>query len=162
MFREMRRGKQLLSMEDTIAVMERCTNGVLACLGDEDYPYAVPLSYVYFNSKIYFHSAKAGHKIDAIAKNPKVSFSIVDEDTIVSEKYTTYFRSVIAFGKARIVEGDERLEAFKALVEKYSGDQPEDAKNKEITGCTQAYVIAIDVEHITGKEAIEYVKAKRQ
>lgn len=158
----MRRSKQLLSMEDTVAVMDRCTNGVLACLGDEEYPYAIPLSYVYFNDKIYFHSAKAGHKIDAITKNPKVSFSVIDEDTIVSEKYTTYFRSVIAFGKARIVEGDERLEAFKALVEKYSGDQPEEAKHKEITGCTQVYVIAIDIEHVTGKEAIEYVKAKRQ
>lgn len=161
MFREMRRGRQLLSMEDTTAVMDRCTNGVLACLGDADYPYAVPVSYVYFNDKIYFHSAKAGHKIDAIMNNQKVSFAVVDEDTIVSEKYTTYFRSVIAFGKARIVEGDECLEAFKALVEKYSGDQPEEAKHKEITGCTQSYIIAIDVEHITGKEAIEYVNAKK-
>jgi Predicted flavin-nucleotide-binding protein len=162
MFREMRRNKQLLSIEDTVAVMDRCTHGVLACMGDEDYPYAVPLSYVYFNDKIYFHSAKAGHKIDAIRKNSKVSFSVIDENTVVSAEYTTYFRSAIAFGKARITEGDERLEAFKALVEKYSGDQPEEAKHKEITGCTQAYVIAIDVEHITGKEAIEYVKAKRQ
>ena len=161
MFREMRRGKQLLSMEDIAAVMNRCTNGVLACLGDEDYPYAVPLSYVYFKDKIYFHSAKAGHKIDAVMKNPKVSFSVIDEDTIVSEKYTTYFRSVIAFGKARIVEGDERLEAFEALVEKYSADQPEEAKHQEIAGCTRAYIIAIDVEHITGKEALEYAKAKK-
>lgn len=160
MFREMRRGKQLLSLEDTVAVLSRCTNGVLACLGDEDYPYAVPLSYVYFKDKIYFHSAKVGHKIDAITKNPKVSFSVIDEDTIVSGEYTTYFRSVIAFGKARIVEGDERIEAFKALVEKYSGDQAEEAKHKEITGCTQAYIIAINIKHITGKEAIEYVKAK--
>ncbi|MCO1601981.1 pyridoxamine 5'-phosphate oxidase family protein [Desulfosporosinus nitroreducens] len=161
MFRKMRRGKQLLSMEDTVAVMDRCTNGVLACLGDEDYPYAVPLSYVYLNDKIYFHSAKAGHKIDAMTKNPKVSFSVIDEDTIVSEKFTSYFRSVIAFGKARIVEGDERLEAFEALVEKYSADQPEEAKHKEISGCTQSYMVAIDVEHITGKEALEYVNAKR-
>lgn len=161
MFREMRRGKQLLSMEDTAAVMGRCTNGVLACLGDEDYPYAVPLSYVYFKEKIYFHSAKAGHKIDAIMKNPKVSFSVIDEDTIVSEEYTTYFRSVIAFGKARIVEDAERLEAFQALVEKYSADQPEEAKHKEIAGCTRAYIIAIDIDHITGKEALEYVKAKK-
>jgi uncharacterized protein len=161
MFRGMRRGKQLLSMEDTVAVMDRCTNGVLACLGDEDYPYAVPLSYVYFNDKIYFHSAKAGHKIDAITKNPKVSFSVIDEDTIVSEKYTTYFRSVIAFGKARIVEGNEWLQAFEALVKKYSEDQPEETKQNKITGGTQAYIIAIDVEHITGKEAIEYVNAKR-
>ena len=158
MFREMRRGKQLLSMEDITAVMDRCTNGVLACLGDEDYPYAVPL---YFKDKIYFHSAKAGHKIDAVMKNPKVSFSVIDEDTIVSEKYTTYFRSVIVFGKARIVEGDERLEAFEAWVEKYSADQPEEAKHQEIVGCTQAYIIAIDVEHITGKEALEYAKAKK-
>ena len=157
MFREMRRGKQLLSMEDTVAVIERCTNGSLACMGDHDYPYSVPLSYVYYNDKIYFHSAKAGHKIDAITKNPKVSFSVIDEDTIVSGEYTTYFRSVIAFGKARILEGDERLEAFKALVEKYSGNQAEEAKNKKITGCSQAYIIAIDIEHITGKEAIEYV-----
>lgn len=161
MFREMRRGKQLLTMEETAAALSRCTNGTLACLGDEDYPYSVPLSYVYFNDRIYFHSAKAGHKIDAITKNPKVSFSVIDEDTIVSEKYTTYFRSIIAFGKARIVEGEEQLQAFRALVEKYSGDQPEEAKHKEITECKHAYIIAIDIEHITGKEAIEYVNAKK-
>ena len=161
MFREMRRSRQLLSTEDTVAVIDRCTNGVLACIGDEEYPYAVPLSYVYFNQKIYFHSAKAGHKIDAIIKHPEVSFAVIDEDTIVSEEYTTYFRSVIAFGKVRIAEGDERLEAFAALVKKYSGDQPQEARHKEITECTHAYIIAIDIEHITGKEALEYVKARK-
>ena len=161
MFREMRRNKQLLSSEDTIAVMERCTNGVLACMGDGDYPYAVPLSFVYWGDKVYFHSAKAGHKSDAITRNPKVSFTIIDEDTIVSKEYTTYFRSVVVFGKTRIVEGNERLEAFRALVKKYSGDQSEADQNKEIDGCTQAYLIAIDIEHITGKEAIEYVRQKQ-
>lgn len=162
MFREMRRKKQLLSAENTTAVLNRCTNGILACLGDEDYPYAVPLSYVYHNDKLYFHSAKAGHKVDAILKNPKVSFAVVDEDTIVGNEYTTYFRSVVAFGKARLVEGEEWLEGFKALVEKYSGDMPEDAKHKEITGCTQSLIIAIDVDHLTGKEAIEFVNAKKK
>jgi len=161
MFREMRRNRQMLSTEDTRAVMGRCTNGVLACLGDEGYPYAVPLSYVYVNNRIYFHSAKAGHKIDAITRDPRVSFAVVDEDTIVSKEYTTYFRSVIAFGRARIAEGDERLEAFRALVEKYSGDQPEEARHREIAGCAQAIIVAIDVEHITGKEAVEYTRAKQ-
>lgn len=160
MFREMRRIKQLLSMEETEAVMNRCTNGVMACIGDEGYPYAVPLSYVYYNGKIYFHSAKAGHKVDAILKNPKVSFTVIDEDTIVSKEYTSYFRSAIAFGKARITEGTEYQEAFRALVEKYSGDQPEEEKQNKISKCDQAYIIAIDIEHITGKEAIEYVRAK--
>ena len=137
------------------------TTGVLACLGDYGYPYAVPLSYVYFNDRIYFHSAKTGHKISAITGNPKVSFAVVDEDNIVSEKFTTYFRSVIAFGRARIADGEERLRALEAIVEKYSGDQPEEAKRKEIAGCTQAHVVAIDVEHVAGKEAIEYVRAKQ-
>lgn len=162
MFREMRRGNQRLSNEDTVAVLNRCTNGILACIGDEDYPYAVPISYVYCNDRIYFHSAKAGHKIDAILKNPKVSLAMVDEDTIVSGEYTTYFRSVIAFGKARIVEGEEWQQGFAALVEKYSGDQPEEAKHKEITGCTHSHIIAIEIEHMTGKEAIEYVNAKKE
>jgi hypothetical protein len=89
-----------------------------------------------------------------------VSFAVIDEDRIVSAEYTTYFRSVIAFGQARMVEGDEWQSAFKALIEKYSGDQPEAAKQKEITECTETYLVAIDVEYITGKEAIEYVRAK--
>lgn len=161
MFREMRRINQLLSIEETEAVMKRCTNGVMACIGDEGYPYAVPLSYVYYNSKIYFHTAKTGHKIDAVLRNPKVSFSVIGEDTVVSEKFTTYYRSVIAFGKARITEGEEYREAFRALVDKYSGDQPEEARQNEINTCSNAYIIAIDIEHITGKEAIEYARVRK-
>ncbi len=160
MFRAMRRGKQLLSKHLTEAVMARCSNGVLACLGDNDYPYAVPLNYVYHDNTIYFHSAKAGHKIDAVLKDPRVSFAMVDEDTIVSEEYTSYFRSVIAFGRARIVEGQEWFTAFEALVEKYSADQPAETKRREIEGCRSSLIIAIDVEHLTGKEAKEYVDKK--
>jgi uncharacterized protein len=162
MFRQMLRIKQLLNEDDLNVVMRRCSAGTLACIGDDGYPYSVPLSYVYHNGKIYFHSAKIGHKMDAIKANPKVSFSVIDEDTIVSAEYTTYFRSAVAFGKARIVEDDERISGFKALVEKYSGDQPEDDKAREIMGCNGALIIAIDVEHITGKEAIEHVQAKRK
>lgn len=162
MFREMRRNKQLLTKVENEAVLNRCSNGVLACLGDDDYPYAVPLSFAFMNNKIYFHSAKQGHKVDAILKHPKVSFAVIDEDTIVSNEYTSYFRSVIAFGKGRIVEGDERISALQTLVEKYSGDQPLELKQKEISSCMQAILVAIDIEHMTGKEAIEYVRKKSQ
>ena len=158
MFREMRRCKQLLPAGKTAEVMARCTNGVLACLGDNDYPYAVPLSFVYLDGKLYFHSAKEGHKIDAITGHPQVSFSVVDEDRIICEEYTTYFRSVIAFGKARIARGEERLKAFRALVKKYCKDQPEKAREEAIAGCMRSSIIAVDVEHITGKEAVEYIK----
>ena len=63
MFREMRRTKQLLSEAETIEILQSCTSGVLAVIGDDDYPYAVPLSYVYKDGKLFFHFAKAGHKI---------------------------------------------------------------------------------------------------
>lgn len=158
MFREMRRIKQLMETEAVNEILEKGSNGILACIGDQGYPYAVPVNYVYHNGKIYFHSGKEGHKIDAIQANPKVSFAVVGEDTIVSKEYTSYFRSVIAFGKARIVEGEEWENAFWALVEKYSGDQPEAMKKKEIDNCHRAYLIAIDIEHMTGKRALEYVK----
>jgi nitroimidazol reductase NimA-like FMN-containing flavoprotein (pyridoxamine 5'-phosphate oxidase superfamily) len=146
--------------EEVDAVLDRCTSGVMACLGDDGYPYAAPLNYVYADGRIYFHSAKTGHKIDALARDPKVSFAVIDEDTIVSEEYTSYFRSVIVFGKARIVEGDERRIAFAALIEKYSGDQPEEAKRRVADECTLAHIVAIDIEHVTGKEASEYAEKR--
>lgn len=75
MFREMRRKKQILSNKENIEILEKGTSGVLALLGDNGYPYAVPISYVYDNSKIYFHSAKVGYKIDAMRKCSKAPFA---------------------------------------------------------------------------------------
>jgi hypothetical protein len=80
----------------------------------------------------------------------------VAEDTIVSKEYTSYFRSVIAFGQARIVEGEEWLTSFKALVEKYSGDQAEKEKEGAVMNCQHTAIIAIDIEHMTGKQSKEY------
>lgn len=78
---------------------------------------AVSLMYVYLRSRIYFHCAKEGHQIDTIASDPRVSFAVIDEDTVVSVEDTTGSTSVIAFGKSRNVDGEEREEAFWALVE---------------------------------------------
>ena len=86
MFREMRRKKQALSEKDCAAVLNRGTSGVLALLGEEGYPYAVPLSYVYDGEKLYFHSAKSGHKLDAVRSNPKASFCVIDQDQIIPEE----------------------------------------------------------------------------
>lgn len=78
MFREIRRKKQLLSQEETIKIIEKGTSGVLALIGYDGYPYAPPLSYVYCNSKIYFHLSKVGHKIDAIKNSQKASFCMIE------------------------------------------------------------------------------------
>ena len=116
MFREMRRKKQLLTPEERAAVLHRGTSGVLALAGDDGYPYAVPMSYVYDGAKLYFHCAKSGHKLDAIRRNCKASFCVIDQDQIVPEEYTSHFRSVIVFGTMRILEDDgEKRAAIEAL-----------------------------------------------
>jgi len=97
MFREMRRKKQALSLAECARILYRGTSGVLALSGDGGYPYAVPMSYVYDGEKLFFHSAGSGHKLDAIRRDPKASFCVIDCDRVVPEAYTTYFRSVFAF-----------------------------------------------------------------
>lgn len=158
--REMLRKKQLLSQADCDAVLARNTNGVLAVMGDDDFPYGVPLSYVYHAGKIYFHCAKKGYKLECLQARPKVSFTVVDADDIVEEEYTTYFRSVIVTGKARQTEGAERREAFLALTAKYSPSMPKEMQTKEVDGCTGALIYAIDIAFMTGKEARELAEAK--
>lgn len=162
MFREMRRKKQVLSEEDCRAVLERGTNGVLATAGDDGYPYAVPLSYVFADDRIYFHTAKSGHKIDAISETDKVSFCVVDMDKIVASEFTTYFRSVIVFGRARILEDkDEITEVLVKLAKKYSPDEGKESVDKEISSTfNNVAVVEISVEHMSGKEAIELVNQK--
>lgn len=159
MFRSLRRHKQLLSEPTNQRVLLDGSHGVLACLGDDDYPYAVPLSYVFLDNVIYFHSAKVGHKVDAITNHPKVSFTVIDQDEIVGNEFTSYFRSVIAFGKARICEEPEREMALRALMEKYSATASPEAKEKELIA-SYPIIVAIEIEHLTGKEAIELVQQK--
>ena len=161
--REMRRKNQLLSEQETLDIMERGTNGVLAVLDEEGYPYAVPVSYVYCDGKIYIHGAKKGHKIDAIRNCEKASFCVVDKDQVVPEEYTTYFRSAIAFGKIRVLEEEEeKKEALMKLAMKYSGVMGEEGCRAEMAKSFQTVaMIELEIEHMTGKEAIELVRAKQ-
>ncbi len=158
MFREMRRKKQELMREECVEILNKGTSGVLAVSGDDGYPYAVPLSYVYNDSKIYFHGAKEGHKLDAIEGNDKASFCVIDQDQVVAEEYTSYFRSVIIFGKARKIEDEEeKRKTLEILAVKYSPDQ--EGLSKEIEGqLKRVTMVELSIEHMTGKEAIELVR----
>ena len=154
----MRRKKQALPKEECIEVLNRCTSGVLAAAGDDDYPYAVPLSYVYHDNKLYFHCAKSGHKLDAIARHEKVSFCVIDQDQVAPEEYTTYFRSVIAFGKARVLEDEvERRAALEQLAEKYSPDHEEGRLQEIDKQFKQVCMVELTIDQLSGKEAIELV-----
>ena len=162
MFREMRRKNQVLSREECLAVLDRGTSGVLAVQGDDGYPYAVPLSYAYEDGKLWFHCAREGHKLDAILRDPKVSFCVVDRDQVVPLEYTTYFRSVVLFGKARVLEDPTEIRAaLEKLALRYA---PEDSEahreailEKELPA---AVMVEVTVEHLSGKEAIELVRSR--
>ena len=156
MFRKMRRYTQQLPDDEALEILKNASSGTLALLGDEGYPYAVPLSYVYHEGKLYFHCAKEGHKIDAIRNCDKASFCVIAEDDVVPDEFTTYFKSVIAFGKVRIIEDAGEMRRFiEILSDKYC---PVDVslRDKEISGSiSRLGMLEFTIEHLTGKEAKE-------
>ena len=162
MFREMRRNKQALSEVECREILGRCTSGTLAVLGDEGYPYAVPLSYVFHNGHIYFHCARSGHKLDAVRACDKVSFCVIDRDEVIPEKFTTKYRSVIVFGRAREVTDPGEIEGImRALAGKYSPDESEDAFQHEMRSSGALCVLALDIEHLSGKQGKELLNERK-
>jgi len=162
MFREMRRFRQQLSHEESEEILHRATSGVLALLGDEDYPYAVPLSHVYADGRLYFHGARSGHKLDAARAHPKASFCVIEQDQVVAEEYTTYFRSVIAFGRIRVLEDEEELRrAIDLLARKYHPHDTDLHREQAIEReFSHMAMLELTVEHLTGKEAIELTRRR--
>ncbi|MBR5914613.1 MAG: pyridoxamine 5'-phosphate oxidase family protein [Selenomonadaceae bacterium] len=160
MFREMRRIKCKLSDETAEKILLEGFYGILALSGENNYPYAVPINYAYADGKIYFHSATTGHKIDAIKNNPKASFCVVDKHEVVAEEFTSYYSSVIAFGKMRIADNDEeKILGLKLLAEKYSPNESYEHRDKEIYGKLNALVVPVlEIEHLTGKAARELIR----
>lgn len=158
----MRRKKQKLIEKQCLDILRRAKTATLALSGDDGYPYSVPINFVYEDGKIYFHGAKEGHKIDALKNNPKVSMSIIDQEDVIEEELTTYFRSVILFGKARILQSDDEIyHAIETLALKYNNDQI--VVEKEIQREWEALCcIEITIEHLTGKQAIELVNKNYQ
>lgn len=159
-FREMRRKKQELSEEETWKILENGTECVLALAGDDDFPYAVPVNYACENGKLFFHGALAGHKADALRARPKLSLCVVDRSDAVPEKLTTAYRSVIVFGVARILEDpDEILHACMVLGLRFNPDAA--FVESEARGAlSRTCCVEVTIEHITGKEGLELVKAR--
>lgn len=162
MFPEMRRKNQQLSDEESVRILLQSTSGVLAVTGADGWPYAVPLSYVYDGGKLYFHCATTGHKLDALRFNPKASFCVIQQDQVVPEEYTTYYRSVIAFGTVRVLENEaEKLTALVGLANRYWPEAGEQRRSACIDGSfEQTLMLELVIEHVTGKESIELTKQR--
>ena len=151
MFRKMRRLGQELSKEECIDILTNEPRGVLALLGDDDYPYALPMSHVYVDGKIYFHGAQKGHKIDAVNKHSKVSYCVMDKGVKAEDSWWYTFRSVIVFGKIRtLTDREEKIDRLTHLGDKFFPTHEEtlDEINRLLD---RTEVFEITVEHMSGK-----------
>ena len=152
-FRKMRRSEKATDIAKAEELLRSKDIGVLSVCGDDGYPYGVPINYVYDEGKIYFHSTSAeSHKIDAIRKNEKVSFTIVTEYELIPEKLDTMYTSVVVFGRARVINSkEETKEALRLLL---AGLSPSlvGSTEKIYKGSEEKFVmVEISVEHISGK-----------
>ncbi len=162
MFREMRRKQQQLSPEECEEILTQATSGVLSVLGDEGYPYGVPLSHAFCDGTLYFHCALEGHKIDALRADPKCSFTVIAADKVVEQEYTTRFRSVIAFGQIRFLAGEQKRAAALLLANRLSPSMAQNNPEHVEAGIAYMEMLALDIEHLSGKESRELVAARQR
>ena len=151
----MRRHKQELPEKECIEILASQPRGVLAILGDNDYPYSIPMSHVYADGKICFHGAKEGHKRDAIKKYPKASYCVVDSGVKNKGEWWYTFRSVIVFGKIKIVsDKKEKTDKLRELGNKFFPTPEEtDLEIKRLLDKTE--VFELEIEHMSGKKVVE-------
>lgn len=151
MFRKMRRIGQELSAEECMEILTNEPRGVLALLGDDDYPYAIPMSHVYVDGKIYFHGAQEGHKNDAVKKYPKASYCVMDKGVRAEDSWWYTFKSVIVFGKIRtLTDRKEKIDRLTCLGDKFfpTHEETVDEINRLLD---RTEVFELTVEHMSGK-----------
>jgi len=151
MFREMRRQDRKLSTEKVKELLTNGEYGVLSTMADNDYPYGVPVHYVYKGNSIYIHCAAEGQKLDGIRKNPKVSFCVVGPTEVLPKEFSAQYESVIAFGKAVELADEEKQAALVLILEKYAADYIPEGKKLITKAGDGVAVIKISIEHLTGK-----------
>lgn len=151
MFREIRRKDKVLEEELMLELLKNAEYGVLSTVGDDGYPYGVPLNYVYKDNSIYFHCALEGHKLDNINFNHKASFCVVSDVKLLPSKFNTEFKSVICFGQIKEVAESEKHDIFMAIIEKFSKDFIPEGKAYATASGSKAKIYKLEIQHMTGK-----------
>ncbi len=153
MNRQMRRKDRQMPQDAAVELLQHGDYGVLSSVDQDGQPYGVPLNYA-FDGKdsIYFHCAKEGHKMDNLKTHPRVCFTVVGNHQIMDWKFSTAFESVIVFGVAEAVAGDEKYQGLKMLALKYSPNYMEKFEQDIDTAIIPTQVMKINMKQITGKE----------
>lgn len=153
MFRELERKNKQLSLQDCIEVLTNETRGVLSVLGDNDYPYGMPMNHWYNeeDGKIYFHCGKSGHRLDALKKHDKVSFCVYDQGYRDAGEWALNVRSVIVFGRMEVIDDmKEIIDITTKLSHKFTQDDEYIKKEIELYG-KGTLLLQLVPEHICGK-----------
>ena len=153
MFRPMRRFKQQISEAECIRILQEEKRGVLSMLGENGYPYGIPMNHWYnpADGKIYFHGARTGHKIDAIAACNKVSYCVWDAGTRKEGEWALNVNSVIVFGRISPVTDEEKAKMIGAgLCRKFTDDE-EYIQRELQNAIPRAQCLELTIYHMTGK-----------
>ena len=157
MFREMNRKKQQISQEECIEILKQELRGVLSVNGDDGYPYGLPINHYYCeeDGKLYFHSGKKGHKIDAIERDRKASFCVYDSGFRREGEWALNIRSVIVFGQIEIIDDKETIyDISRKLSRKFTQDESYIEAEIDRSG-PATYMFVLVPEHMTGKQVNE-------
>ena len=153
MFREMRRKRQQISNEECVEILKNEPRGVLSMIGDDGYPYGIPLNHWYCeeDGRLYFHGARAGHKIDAFRACDKVSYCVYDQGYRREGEWALNIRSVVVFGRIRLLEDEEKtIKICSALCRKFTDDE-EYLENELKKDLSRVQCLELVPEHMTGK-----------
>jgi hypothetical protein len=144
--KSLRRKDRAAATDETLELLRSAEYGVLSTVGETGQPYGVPLSYVYLDEAIYFHSAKIGHKLDNIKHNNRICFTVIGKTNVLPGVFSTEYESVVVFGVATEVEGVERYNGLLAILEKYSPEYVEEGKKyiDQKNKATKVFKISID------------------
>ena len=152
MFREIRLKDRVIDDGKTIEIIKKGTYGVLSTIGEDGYPYGVPLNYTYFDNCICFHCAQKGHKLENIDFNKKVSFCVVTKSDVLANEFDTDYESAIVFGKAAVITDDsEKRDILLTVLNKYSEDYLKAGNNYMKKYWDETKVIKIRIDHLSGK-----------
>ena len=152
MFREIRLKDRVVNGAKAIEIITKGSYGVLSTIGEDGYPYGVPLNYTYYDNCICFHCAQEGLKLDNINFNNKVSFCVVTKSDVLGNEFDTDYESAIAFGKATVIADDsEKKKILLSVLNKYSADYLKAGNNYMKKYWDETKVIKIKIEHLSGK-----------
>ena len=157
MFRELVRKNKALSMDECASILKEEKRGVLSVLGDDDYPYGMPMNHFYneADGNIYFHCGNVGHRLEALKKHDKVSFCTYDKGYTEEGQWALNIKSVIAFGKIEFVDDEELFsDVISRFCRKFTNDEEYISNEIKVHG-HRTLLMRLKVEHICGKAVQE-------